>query len=67
MYMYVPGELHISKDCVYVVVKNVQEVGGELEGGAEHDHHIGKSHLVHCRLQGGGGGGGGGGGQKYIV
>ena len=20
MYMYVPGELHISKDCVYVVV-----------------------------------------------
>ena len=47
MYMHVPGELHISKECVYVVVENVQEVGGELEGGAEHDHHIGKSHLVH--------------------
>ena len=31
-----------------MVVEDVQEVGGELESGAEHNHHIREGHFVHC-------------------
>ena len=47
----IPGELHVSKESVSVVVDSVEEVCRELECGAEDDHHVGKSHLVHSWLQ----------------
>ena len=48
----IPGELDISKESVSVVVESVEEVGRELEGWAEHYHHVGQRHLVHSRLWG---------------
>ena len=56
MYMYagkdamsllsLPFQFHFPEEGAAVVVEGVQEVCWELEGGAEHDDHVGESHLV---------------------
>ena len=33
-----------------MVVECVQEVCRDLQSGTEHNHHVRKGHLVHCRL-----------------
>ena len=46
--MCVPGDLCVSKQCVYVVIEGVEEVRWQLEGWAEDYHHVRQSHPVYC-------------------
>ena len=41
-----PFQFHFPEEGAAVVAEGVQEVCWELEGGAEHDDHVGESHLV---------------------